>query len=231
MKKITEMTHDEIIALNDSDLTRLVDIACAEAGVPLQDQAPEAPVKPEYTEAFNSYKIVDIVFKTRESAEALQDCLRKNLRNIWHLHYFDPLERHLAIEDCIFVTDDEQRNRDEESKIYSTELAYYQALKEKYDAHTAARETLAKPILAIYHDDRAKEAVRQMLQRESKRYLSLADQNIDIAINFLCLAFADALLKVAGIFDPEAYMRSLNDELESLHSDCIKEDECPPSKS
>jgi hypothetical protein len=209
MKKITEMSHDEIIALYRDDIERLIDIACAETGIPLRDLAPVAPVEPESERVLNSYKIINVVFKTRESAEALQDCLRKNFRNILRMDYSKPSEYRLKIEDYAYSTDEEIKAQNKEDDLYNKEFAEYKALKDKYDTHLAQRQEVADPILDIYDEAVAKEQVRQMLRREAARYLELAEYNASVAKNFLQKAFPDALEKVADIFDPVSYMDEL----------------------
>jgi hypothetical protein len=209
MKKITEMSHDEIIALYRDDIERIIDIACAETGIPLRDLAPVAPVEPESERVLNSYKIINVVFKTRESAEALQDCLRKNFRNILRMDYSKPSEYRLKIEDYAYSTDEEIKAQNKEDDLYNKEFAEYKALKDKYDTHLAQRQEVADPILDIYDEAVAKEQVRQMLRREAARYLELAEYNASVAKNFLQKAFPDALEKVADIFDPVSYMDEL----------------------
>jgi len=219
MKKITEMTHDEIIALERKDIERLIDIACAEIGIPLLDEAPVAPIAPNQEQVLNSYKIMSVVFKTRESAEALQDCLRKNLHNILLLNYCMPSESQLRIEDHAFSTNEEINSMNKAHKLYEEELARYEAIKEKYDLHIAQRQEVADPIFALYNEASAKEQVRQMLQRESSRYLDLAEGNVEIAANFLKSAFPDALEKIDDIFNPRVYMTDIYQELK----DCVSE--------
>jgi hypothetical protein len=229
MKKITEMSHDEIIALDRDDIERLIDIDCAEAGIPLRDLAPVAPVEPKSERVLNSYKIMSVVFKTRESAEALQDCLRKNFRNILRMDYSEPSEYRLKIEDYAYSTDEEIKAQNKDDDLYNKEFAEYKALKDKYDTHLAQRQEVADPILDIYDEAVAKEQVRQMLQREAARYLELAEYNASIAKNFLEKTFPDALENVEGIFDPVSYM----DELCRAHefNTTAEEAECLQSKN
>jgi hypothetical protein len=228
MKKITEMSHDEIIALDRDDIERLIDIDCAEAGIPLLDLAPVAPVEPKSERVLNSYKIMSVVFKTHESAEALQDCLRKNFRNILRMDYSEPSEYRLKIEDYAYSTDEETKAQNKEDALYDKEFAKYKALKDKYDLHLAQRQEVADPIFNIYNEAGAKEQVRQMLRREAARYLELAEYNTSVAKNFLQKAFPDALEKVADIFDPVGYM----DELCLTNPGILEEEaECQRNKS
>jgi hypothetical protein len=231
MKKITEMSHDEIIALDRDDIERLIDIACAETGIPLRDLAPVAPVEPKSERGLNSYKIINVVFKTRESAEALQDCLRKNFRNILRMDYSKPSEYRLKIEDYAYSTDEEIKAQNKEDELYNKEFAEYKALKDKYDTHLAQRQEVADPILDIYNEAVAKEQVRQMLQRESGRYLDLAEGNVEIAVNFLKSTFPDALEKVKDIFNPLDYMTDIYRELQDCVLETPQEAKCLQSKN
>jgi hypothetical protein len=224
MKKITEMTHDEIIVLDRNAIERLIDLACAEAGVPLQDEAPMAPIKPKRERVSNSYKIIDVIFNTRESAEALQDFLRKNLHNILQLDYGKPSEHKLRIEDYTYFTTEDMEAQNRDDKLYAEELEKYNTLKEKYDLNIEQRKALAEPIWKIYNEAYAKEQVRQMLQRESSRYLDLAEGNVEIAEKFLGSAFQDALEKVKDIFNPRVYMTDIFQELQACVEESLDEE-------
>lgn len=219
MKKITEMTHDEIIALDIQDIERLIDIACAEAGVPLLDKAPILPSKPEWNDLNNAFEIECIKFRTRESAEIVQNCLRSQRQNILRFHYGYCTESDLAIKETVYIEKGEEEERDKIDEIYQKELAKYNTLKERYDTMIGNRQTLADPIYKAWDDARAKESVRQMLRREASRYLDLAEGNIQVANNFLAKAFPDALAKVADIFNPTVYMTDISDELQTCQSE------------
>ena len=212
MKKITEMTHDEIVALTEKDLERLVDLECAETGVPLMDAPPEKPISPIWDDTNNAFAIECIIFDNRESAEIVQSCLRAQKRHIHRFHYGKCEESDLAIKEVFYIDNEEADRREPIKEAYSAKLAKYNDLRAEYDKLRNRRNALADPIYSIYRDSIAKESVCTLLTRESARYFELAEGNIQVALNFLTQAFPDALESTRDIFNPRAFMQRLTYE-------------------
>lgn len=87
MKRFSDLTDAEILALTEAEIAYHIDYECAEAGAGLlpPDPGPE-PVKPEGMKDVSAFEVEGLVFTSREDAlrvaEALEKCSRYELRYV-----------------------------------------------------------------------------------------------------------------------------------------------------
>jgi hypothetical protein len=210
MKKITEMTHEEIIKLDQDDINRLVDLACAEQGIPLLPGLFPEPKKPHYDDAPNAYELAGITCRTRDTAEAIQGCLRSHQHDILdHEHYVRHKNNIWEIEECVFVPKSEEKKREAAMYEYQTAHNIWQEDKALYNQILEQREKLELPIVEIWSLATRKQSLVEWIQRKAQKYLDLAEGNIDVAVNFLTQAYSDELVEISDIFSAQAYLREL----------------------
>jgi len=87
LKTIDQMNHEEIIALTQEDIDRLVRLECAENGVQLPGEAPLAPVEPRADCDLQVYKVGDLVFFDQEAAVAVSAVIAKHADKLAKVDY------------------------------------------------------------------------------------------------------------------------------------------------
>lgn len=207
MKKFDDLNELELVALATDEINHYIDVACAEAGVPLlPPRPPEAPELPEvpphdatvYTLKWGYSSVAHFTDSAQANA-ALE--LFKGLTSICDLGYVSGPSYEKKI-----VNDSREFSISTES-CYSGNLADRLALvlgeiKTAKDAHTKEkgafdkavieREGIASEIRTRVREARDRENRRQRLRLEFDRYLVLADGSRDIAARFLAKAYPDA---------------------------------------
>ena len=86
MKKITEMTHEEIIALTGDDIEKMVKRVCAEEGVRFLD-APTPPERPNVSFDSTIYGFGEFYSYDMEFLRKLQSILVENISKLRDLDY------------------------------------------------------------------------------------------------------------------------------------------------
>lgn len=192
MTKITDMTRDEIVALSEQDLQRMMDYECAENGIALLP----LPVKP-VTENFDPdqkyYEIGDMCFVTLSDAERVMEALSG-------VQVFkDDYDSSVGYEHK-FLAPETGRNEIVPRTCFSAELfdrirvqlARQKELTEQYEKDIKlyqkaqhAREDTCAYILEAYNKANEEARYEQMIRGKFEQYLTLADGNRILAMHFL----------------------------------------------
>lgn len=196
MKRYFLYTTEEVLALTNDDINTIIDYECALEGIPLLPPQPEPPPKPTFGPDMDWFTIREL------SSSILFHCpnaVAEVIKLINDLHAtskrFLPGSDYSAyrLDDLDQLTIDKVPIYSEEhwSKCANAHKKYIEA-KKIYDDHKAAYDRIVK--------DRAKTAqsvvdyinqVKQVASERLKlkdtfqRYLILADNNPEIAMNFL----------------------------------------------
>ena len=141
MKEILEMGHEEITSLSDKQLERMVDIRCAEGGIPILSE-PIAPVKPEVEPDMVAYQVHGIATKDRELAGKISIILADNVSAFYSVErdyklsddcrYLKPVKEGYRSEAFGAIEKLELFSRDRLNE-HSGALADYKKKKDQYD--------------------------------------------------------------------------------------------------
>lgn len=220
VKAFDDLTHDELIALDESQINFYIDRACAEAGVPLVAAIP--PVPPEIEQVRKTvahFVIAGLRFAdeadARKVAAAIADgASRRDLQYVggqyrWSAPQFDvpaEVEAPAVTTDYVFDAPSAARQKAIDDEKGDKKKAYEVAKKE-YDAGIEGRERVAQNIRSTVSKAWALEHRRRRLLEEYQRYVPLANGDEQVAKRFLQRAHADARDVL-----PELYPATWNDE-------------------
>lgn len=224
MKKIQEMSHEEICTLTKSQVERLIDIACAEAGIPMV----EKPEEPEYeseeleTTGF-AYVVGRIAVRSRDVAEAIQSLLETYKVDILDMDCYQYIsllitnpnyKPRLGIEQIPITTEDYRKanavvaNRNEKTrKLYEDQLVVYGHYQE-------ARTEKASSIYELWNKHLSIQAEVEYLQARLKNYWHLAEGHQDIALKFYSDAYSERHAKIKKYLDARQFLQDLDFEPE-----------------
>ena len=200
MRKLEELTTDEIVALSDDDVERYIDLACAESGVPLLPPMPMPPDKPDAEPDGVVYAVGGIRFFEREDAQRVVD-IANDLRRAdeayapgagWRHKIVTAKDDPETVETVkVWTPTGWDRNRNAIQK-YDDAHATYDAENKEYQAAVKARGEASEWVRRTVSGAYAEHMRRQRLERDYARYLDIADGNEVVAARFLREAHSDA---------------------------------------
>jgi hypothetical protein len=217
--KISEMSHAEKIALTESHLERMIDIALAEEGIPFASSPGNAPERSPPERDVTVFAIADHLFKTREAAEIVASALRQAATEFISFDYGTSYDRSIVRP----ATEDEKEKASSVSvkKLFSREkynenrqaIARDKEEKEswekrnkEYESFQRARNEIAKDIRKEFNSAWEIQHRVEYLHKELIRYRDLADGNREIANRFF----------------EKAHSASLTDEIRTLIAELDK---------
>lgn len=212
MKPFDELTEAELLALNETDVQRYIDYACAEEGVPLlPDAAPVAPNAEAIADDLTAYEIQSgLLFTRREDAEKvcelLQAMQRGSTRYISGPSYrqaFEPDNFPVSITPRRLLSHEKAANLRAVIEKVEREKKAYETARTEYDNTAKARNNVAGGIYERIEEVKTRQARRETLMREYMRYLDLASGIKSIALRFLKSARPDAEELLPDLFAPE----------------------------
>ena len=199
MKRIDEMNNKEILALKDEDITTLIDLECAYEGIPL---LPDCPVKPEainHEKDLAAYEVAGYYFLKPEEASRILEVIQSadtyikdgwnddaQLKKIKDGDYNSP-----KVEVRKFYSQtklSEIKNELEENK---RAIKTYEMEKKSYDRILENRNKVVARVTAVIHEVVENNSHRQFYEAEFNRYLKLAEDNREVAMNFLLKTYCD----------------------------------------
>lgn len=194
MKKIHEMTDQEILALDSEALENLVKVRYAEEGVKLMS-LPTPIEKKEYKGDLKFYEVNGVYFKTFEDAEIFAAAMRPSykleyVRNNYSLKFAVPVgEFETKIDTVMLFSEDFANTISHEKKRYDEAVDAYKTAKQEYDTNYNEAQWIRDEIYGKYDETRAKYSRLNDLRARYQEYLSLAENNPEIAISFLTKAY------------------------------------------
>lgn len=203
MRKIEEMTHEEIVELTDADLERLVKVAMAEEGIPLIDE-PEMPMSPslpkEDMQIFTAGCLGQLGFTDKDECLAVLAAIAAAQSRVRFDHdyalgcnkvypgfsndYSDG-EGHADMKTVTGRSLSQLRyvrtsleDKKAAEKVYTADVAAHR------QAMTAAAD-IRSAIFGTYRDHISRECRKEALRRKFDQYLDLAEGSAEIAMRFL----------------------------------------------
>lgn len=223
MKEIEDMTQDEIIALNDNDLEFLVKRRLAENGVKMMP-AVESPTYPELpSKELKLFRCDLFGFESDDETfiHALIKTIDEHAPKIFFVDHDYGFDQDFAqtlgqkIDSAynhpydvktrrVYPKSIEPDIREKLQEVKSLKKEY-EELKKDYEANARAAQAYREDIMNVYREAQAVEHYRKRyLQLLEKDYLPLAEENREVALNFLTKAYESE-----SHFDDEmkAYLR------------------------
>jgi len=199
VKRIDEMNKEEILALKDEEITTLIDLECAYEGIPLLPDCPSKPEVINHEKDLAAYEIAGYYFLTSEEAGKVLEVIQSadtyikdgwnddaQLKKIKDGDYCCP-----KIETRKFYSSQklsEIKNELEENKQL---IVAYENKKHNYDDILEKRKKVADKVCSIIDEVTEDQAKQQLYSEEFNRYLKLANNNQEVAMNFLLKAYRE----------------------------------------
>lgn len=214
MKKFTELTHEELIALSESEITHYVDYECAVQGVKPIEPPEEPQPMPEET-YYQGFWIAGIITNNMGAAEVIQSCLKAQKDSLVGMESYHLSETESPREidlDLIQTTKIPRKlsKVDQERKAALLPLwDEYRAQKQAWDEYQKQRAAITKRLETVVITACNKQLTIGYLQRQCAHYLNLSEGNATIALKFFLDALETEYKEVSDLFNPGDYMSSL----------------------
>lgn len=201
MKRFEELTDAEVRALSDDQVEYHIDLACAEAGVPLLPPPPgPAPEKPDAEPDVDVFSVGEMHFRTASDAEAARAAIATFPRYDLVYNYTSPRyeKRVMPADDVLQVQCARHYSPERWEQVRGALEAYDRAKKEQeqemkeYREATRKRDAIAEDIRGRIAAAWAAERRRELLRGHFERYLQLAGGDAVVAARFLLNAYPDA---------------------------------------
>jgi len=193
MQRIDDLEHNELIALTEEQVQRLIDIEIAHAGI-MPTEPPERPTleKAGIIKSEIAYRVGDMYFAERTDAEAVAQMNILKADHDWNIGY-DYKWLTIKIDSAI---SEESFYRHEDVVCVKNVLADNEAKKKDYEPKKNAYDKYLSTTSQIRSNVWAKVHTAQDLQKEIElakktyqKYLDLAEQDETVATNFFREAY------------------------------------------
>lgn len=192
MKRIDEMTREEIVALTDERINMLIDYECAMEGKPLLPDSPIKPIVPEYAPDTLIYTVAEVTTKCADHAQRILEAInsgervsKKYVSGPSYMKMLEPVSSKVTItSETVFSIElwDKIKNEKLAADVWMEE---YKQLKKEYDDAVNKRAEISDRIWEWIGNSRNEEYRRERIRNDFKRYLELSEGNKSIAMNFL----------------------------------------------
>jgi hypothetical protein len=212
MKPFADLTDAEL-ASPDLELSRYVDLQCADEGIPLvPERAPMPPTNEDIQEDQTAYTIL-VNFPSREDADLVAEFARKFPRVKGEYAHGIPgyKEQWIPLQtgEAIDITTSKKFSRDRLAKMGAAIVAnegakkQYDEDKRAYDRIVESRRTIVERFAIAVRAAQAREYARTTARRTFARYLELAEGNRRTACRFMVNAQPDAAQLLPEMFEPD----------------------------
>lgn len=198
MKKLEEMTREELVKLNEEEIDRIINLKLAEASLPLLGHAPTAPEQPKVAPDKTVYYIEDLVFEKIEDAIKVKDIAAKmDLINYKYLsgpgYNRTCVKREYPLNVAsTSVYSEPYWNKIKDIKIkYDKEKAEYDREKTNYDKVNKERESIITEVWSAVDDALTEQRTINIYRKKFEEYLKLAEGNRAMAFKFLNSTYPD----------------------------------------
>lgn len=195
MKRIYDMEKEEILALTQEYIEKLIDYECALKGVPLLPPRPLEPDKVNIEPDITAYEIAGLCLLTAEEAgrilEAINTCSIYTSTYVPGANCYDkkliPVDAYTKpkIETKRFYSMEYWDKVKSQKEAYASTKRIYDEDKKKYDEAYSKRSETASCVWEFIDAVREENRVKDYLTAEFNRYLELTDGNKTIAMRFL----------------------------------------------
>ncbi len=207
MKRVDEMTREELLALTEDGIQTLIDLECAYMGVPLLPVAPVEPKKPDVEPDVTVYYVAGEYFVDKADAqrvaELIGECPRYKYTYAYGL-YDGKIVRGTETTMLTVITEKWMSERlynqhRQALEMYGEARKQYDADRKKYDQILRDRQAIADEVLQKVNEARDWENTVQWIIEQYNRYLKLAEGNQVVAMRFLVKAHAPSKTVLAEV--------------------------------
>ena len=192
MQKITEMTREEIVALTQDNLKRMMDYECAENGIALLPM-PQKPEEKKFEPDVKYYELGDMAFGTLEDAERVAEALKsvQIMKNSYDYavgydwKYLEPTSTKYEIVTRWAFSQARYETLRVAMAQQKQALDRYGKDVELYNKAQRKREDVCAYILEKYDETRDEIRNEDRLRGKFAEYLALADGAAHMAMTFL----------------------------------------------
>lgn len=196
MKPITDLTHEELLALTEEQVHKYIQLEYAEKGVPLEAHRPVPPEPVNAGPDDTCYTVAGLRFSDRDYAEEAADFLNRIPRLTTEgLVYSWREPWRLVPENDELTVQTERHWTSEHYKRHESALTRYKEEKEEYDralrefeSTRDARLEAQKLVRGLVQEARDLERDREAVRSQFQEYLNLADGDSAMALRFLLKA-------------------------------------------
>jgi len=193
MKRIKDLTIDELLGLAESEIEEIVDLESAHSGIPLPIHPGDAP-KPLDVKKIDCFAIGGMIFLKMSEAvmvlEAISRCAvytedgyneTSRLRNVTNDEYSRPkiVTLHLTTPSSYAAIAGRPLEK------YQYEKGLYDKANREYNETMKKRKAIEDTLYEAIREAESTEARRSYLDAKMNRYLELAGGNSDVAESFL----------------------------------------------
>jgi len=195
MKTITELTHDELLALNDEQIERYVQLEIAEQGIkPVLPPEETTFEKVTITPTEKAYEVCNIIFKDKEQAIkfASQDIYSTDYDySIGYDYKYLKKTEGLEIKENFYF--DRKKVMDLAPLLQSNKIKKeeYDEQKQAYDKFLNSTTEHRELVFDVVAKAKEKERGINNAVKSFEKYKDLAEGNEAIALNFFDKAFTD----------------------------------------
>jgi hypothetical protein len=222
MKNFEELTTEELSILKFEEVEKYVKLACAEQGIPMLPDMPDYPIKPDIQPDLKFYEIDDHYYKTQEEALEVSNVLNKFVSYVTEYSYkYDNHYRftkyyksqQFTITAQIGYSEELWNKFELEIKKYNSLLEQFEKIKNLYKEIYRQHRDISEPIFEKWNKATEWKQKKENLIKIFNIYLSLAENNFEIAYKFLVKANPNM----------ETDYPKIENELGLLHCNNIKE--------
>jgi hypothetical protein len=207
------MRETELINVTQDDISRYVDLACAEEGIPLlPEQAPIAPDAEAVADDMTVYEIAGILFPRREDAQKVCDLVAtlehgstNYISGPSYRQKYEPTEGDsVSVQTRRLLSPQKAASLKGAILVIERAKKEYQDTKKEYDRIVEARAEIVTRIDEAVRKAQSAQWRRDGLMKEYQRYLDLAQGIKTIALRFLEAARPESRELLPALFAPDA---------------------------
>lgn len=200
MTRISEMNDEQLLALTDDEISKLIDYECALQGVPFLPPHPGTmPVKPDTGKKITCYSINNVIVMDMKQAvkilEAINACelfTTTYQGSDYNNQYLERLTcesySYPKIETKEYIGAEQWDKVKADMTIYTKNKKQWDEINKAYTDALKERANITEEAYGYISDARNKRDAQDSLRSEFSRYLELAEDNPTVAMNFLVKA-------------------------------------------
>lgn len=210
MTRFEDLSNEEILALEEREIERYIDLECAVEGVGLMPKPPVKPTKAETTKDLTLFYVGGLYLKDADEARELQGVL--NELSIWDTkyvggQYYDKIgykkKEKFTVSEDLYYSQEQYDKCEGDIDQYNKEVEEYNKLDREYRDLQSKRRDIAKEIYNKVEALRQKETEKIRMLEKFNYYLELAENDPKIAYKFLASAYP-GVEEYKDIFNMEA---------------------------
>lgn len=208
MRFIDDMHVTELEKMTDDEISAQINLECAEAGIPLSEPPPVAPVQPNVQPDVTVYEIGNFIVAAPEDVTRIQQtlaaCSVLELEYARHTPNYEKIINGRA--DVATATIKQVYSQAHYATVraaletYASENSVYQKEKEAFDKIEKRRIEVIQRVRNTVNAARTRARERERIRLQMKEYEKLADGSAEIAYRFLRKAHPDVEERFPELF-------------------------------